>query len=76
MYLEGNSSRQQVYSKDDKTVANEFNISFASVGKSINSKIESLEEGHTFDLHESTFTPRCFPSRKQLTDNTNAMPSN
>ena len=50
----------KVYSKDDKTVADDFNNFFASVGKSTNSKIESLAEEHNFVLHENAFTPKFF----------------
>ena len=46
----------KVYSKDDKTVADDVNNFFASVGKSTNSKIESLAEEHNFVLHENAFT--------------------
>ena len=41
----------KVSGKDDKTVADDFNNFFASVGKSTNSKIESLAEEHNFVLH-------------------------
>ena len=50
----------KVYSKDDKTVADDFNNFFPSVGKSTNSKIESLAEEHNFVLHENAFTPKFF----------------
>ena len=76
----------KVYSKDDKTVADDFNNFFASVGKSTNSKTESLTEEHNFVLHENAFTPKCFPTSEQFTlnyfdckqvaDVINAMPSN
>ena len=69
-----------------KTVADEFNNFFASVGKSTYSKIESLTKEHNFDLHESAFTSRCFPTNEQFTFNyveckqvadiINGMPSN
>ena len=52
----------KVYSKDDKTVADDFNNLFASVGKSTNSKIESLAEEHNFVLHKNAFMPKCFPT--------------
>ena len=68
------------------TVADDFNNFFASVGKSTNSKIESLAEEHNFVLHENAFTPKCFPTSeqftfnyvdcKQIADVINAMPSN
>ena len=67
-------------------MADDFNNFFASVGKSTNSKIESLAEEHNFVLHENAFTPKCFPTTeqftltyvdcKQVTDVINAMPSN
>ena len=50
----------KVYSKDDKTVADDFNNFFPSVGKSTNSKIESLAEEHNFVLHKNAFTPKFF----------------
>ena len=52
----------KVDSKDGKTVADDFNNFSASVGKSTNSKIESLAEEHSFVLHENAFTPRGFPT--------------
>ena len=76
----------KVYSKEDKIVADTFNIFFASVGKSTNSKIESLAEENNFNLNNSIFTPRSFPTSEQFTfhsveckqveDLINAMPSN
>ena len=48
------------------TVADDFNNFFASVGKSTNSKIESLAEEHNFVLHENAFTPKCFPTSSQV----------
>ena len=67
-------------------VADTFNNFFASVGKSTNSKIESLAEENNFDLNNSIFTPRSFPTSEQLTFHSveckqveniiNAMPSN
>ena len=71
---------------DDKTVADDFNNFFASVGKATNSKIESLAGEHNFVLHENVFTSKCFPASEQFTFNyvdckqvadvINAMPSN
>ena len=76
----------KVYSKEDKIVADTFNIFFASVGKSTNSKIESLAEENNFNLNNSIFTPRSFPTSEQFTFHSveckqveeiiNAMPSN
>ena len=76
----------KVYSKEDKIVVDTFNTFFASVGKSTNSKIESLAEENNFDLNNSIFTPRSFPTSEQFTfhsveckqveDILNAMPSN
>ena len=84
--LRKRSVTPKVYSKDDKTVADDFNNFFASVGKSTNSKIESLAEERNFVLHENAFTPKCFPTSEQFTFNyvdckqvadvINAMPSN
>ena len=84
--LRKRSVTPKVYSKDDKTVADDFNNFFASVGKSTNSIIESLAEEHNFVLHENAFTPKCFPTSEQFTVNyanckqvadvINAMPSN
>ena len=71
----------KVYSKNDKIVADT-----ASVGKSTNSKIGSLAEENNFNLNNSIFTPRIFPTSEQFTfhsveckqveDIINAMPSN
>ena len=67
-------------------MAGTFNNFFASVGKSTNSKIESLAEEDNFDLSNSIFTPRVSPTSEQFTfhfveckqveDIINAMPSN
>ena len=67
-------------------MADTFNNFFASVGKSTNSKIESLAEENNFDLNNNIFTPRIFPTSEQFTfhsveckqveDIINAMPSN
>ena len=51
---------QKYIAKMTKTVADEFNNFFPSVGKSTNSKIESLAEEHNFVLHENAFTPKFF----------------
>ena len=47
-------------------MADTFNNFFASVGKSINSKIESLAQENNFDLNNSIFTPRSFPTSEQF----------
>ena len=39
-----------------------FNHFFAVVGKSTNSKIESLAKENKFDLNNSIFTSRSFPT--------------
>ena len=67
-------------------MAETFNNIFASVGKSTNSKIESLAEENNFDLNNSIFTSKSFPTSEQFTfhsveckqveDIINAMPSN
>ena len=60
----------KVYSKDDdKTVADDFNNFFPSVGKATNSKIDSLAEEHNFVFHENVFTSKCFPASEQFTFN-------
>ena len=76
----------KVYSKEDKVVADTFNNFFASVGKSTNSKTESLTEENNFDLNNSIFFPKRFPTFEQFTfhsveckqveDIINAMPCN
>ena len=63
-----------------------FNHFFAVVGKSTNSKIESLAKENKFDLNNSIFTSRSFPTSeqflfhsvkcKEVRDIINAMPSN
>ena len=52
-------------------MADTFNKFFASVGKSTNSKIESLAEKNNFDLNNSIFTPRSFPTSEQFTFHVN-----
>ena len=63
-----------------------FNHFFALVGKSTNSKIESLAKENNFDLNNRIFTSRSFPTSeqfifysvkcKEVMDIINAMPSN
>ena len=48
-------------------MADHLNYFFALVGKSTNSKIESLAEENNFDLNNSIFTPRSFPTFEQFT---------
>jgi len=55
------------YSKEDMTVANEFNKYFTSIGQNTIHKIQSLANECNYDLAQSSFVPKCYPSSQQFT---------
>ena len=52
------SKTQSTYSKDEKTVANEFNSFFADVGDVTVKKIKDLASKFNFELSNNPFIPR------------------
>ena len=58
------------FSKDDKSVADEFNQFFVSVGQSAVDKITSLANECNLTLNESYFTPRQYALSDQFTPST------
>ena len=52
--------------RDDKTVADEFNKFFVSVGQNTVNKIKSLANECSFELNENWFTPRQYPLSEQF----------
>ena len=54
------------FSKDDRTIANDFNRVFTSVGQVAVDKIDSLANECNFDLSAPAFDPRIFPFTDQL----------
>ena len=63
------SKTQRTYSKDEKTVANEFNSFFADVGDVTVKKIKDLASKFNFELNNNPFIPRTFPLLEQFTFN-------
>ena len=59
------SSSQRVFSKDDKTVADEFNQFFVSVGQNTVDKIKSLTNECGFE-HKDSCNPRQYPLSEQF----------
>lgn len=54
------------FSKDDRTVANDFNRFFSSVGQVAVDRINSLANECNFDLSAPAFDPRIFPVADQF----------
>jgi hypothetical protein len=52
------SATNKVYSKDHKTVADEFNELFACIGQNTVKKIEKMAGDENYDLNENPFKPR------------------
>ena len=61
------SASQRNYSKDDKTVANEFNSFFASVGDNTIKKIEVLAREANYNLGKRSFVPKYYSLPDQFT---------
>ena len=55
------------YSKEDMTVVNEFNKYFTSIGQNTIHNIQSLANECNYDLAQSSFVPKCYPSSQQFT---------
>ena len=69
MGLYGNLSKSasmRSFSKDDRTVANDFNRFFSSVGQVAVDRINSLADECNFDLSAPAFDPRIFPVTDQF----------
>ena len=64
------STSQRIFSKDNKTVADEFNRFFVSVGQSSVEKIQSLANECNITLNRNYFVPRQYPSCEQFHLNT------
>ncbi|KAL9976676.1 hypothetical protein ACROYT_G014002 [Oculina patagonica] len=61
------SASQRNYSKDDKTVAYEFNSFFASVGDNTIKKIEVLAREANYNLDKRSFVPKNYSLPDQFT---------
>ena len=61
------STSQRIFSKNDKTVADEFNQFFVSVGQSTVDKIPSLANECNLTLNQNYFTPRQYALSDQFT---------
>ena len=61
------STSQRIFSKNDKTVADEFNQFFVSVGQSTVDKITSLANECNLTLNQNYFTPRQYALSDQFT---------
>ena len=74
------STSQRIFSKNDKTVADEFNQFFVSVGQSTVDKITSLANECNLTLNQNYFAPRQYALSDQFTlstiDYITMMPSN
>ena len=60
------SRNQRTFSKDDKTVANEFNTFFSSVGQATVDKINSLANECKYNLAKPGFKPRMYGELEQF----------
>ena len=58
---------RESYSKDDKTIANEFNGYFTSLGQAALEKIKLLSNQCNYDLLQAPFMPREYPASEQFT---------
>ena len=63
------SKTQRTYSKDEKTVANEFNSFFEGVGDNTVKKISDLASKFNFELNNNPFIPRTFALLEQFNFN-------
>ena len=61
------STSQRIFSKDDKTVADEFNQFFVSVSESTVDKITSLANECNLTLNQNYFVPRQYALSDQFT---------
>ena len=64
------STSQRIFSKDNKTVADEFNRFFVSVGQSSVDKIQTLANECNMTLNRNYFVPRQYPPCEQFHLNT------
>ncbi|XP_068750911.1 uncharacterized protein [Montipora capricornis] len=60
-FIPKKSASMRSFSKDDRTVANDFNRFFSSVGQVAVDRINSLANECNFDLSAPAFDPRIFP---------------
>ena len=60
------SSSKRTFSKDDKTVAEEFNRFFVSVGPTSVDKIKAMANDFKFDLDDESFFPKQYPLSEQF----------
>ena len=65
-FIPKKSASVRSFSKDDRTVANDFNRFFTSVGQVAVDKINYLANECNFDLSTPTFDPRIFPVTDQF----------
>jgi hypothetical protein len=60
------SASHTTYSKDDKTVANEFNTFFASIGENTVEQVQRLAEQSNYDSNNHPFVPRQYSQEEQF----------
>ena len=65
-FIPKKSASMRSFSKDDRTVANDFNRFFSSVGQVAVDRINSLANECNFDLSAPAFDPRIFPVTDQF----------
>ena len=63
------SKTQRTYSKDEKTLANEFDSFFVDVSNVTVRKIKDLVSKFNFELNNNPFIPRTFALLEQFTSN-------
>ena len=61
------SSSRRTFTKNDKTVADEFSQFFSSLGKNTVAKITKLAKESNYTLGQSSFVPRTYPMSEQFT---------
>ena len=61
------SLTRRTFSKDDKSVADEFNRYFVSIGQGTVDKITSLANEYNLEHNKSYFSPRHYPLAEQFT---------
>ncbi len=52
------SAIRKIYSKDHKSVTDEFNEFFASIGENTTKKIEEMAVKENYDLQQNAFHPK------------------
>ena len=65
--IEKKSTKKKCFLSDDKSVANNFNQFFTSVGSNTVTKIKALAKESNYTPSQLPFVPRSYPESEQFT---------